>query len=130
MPQTDYSEIKIGVALLEKSVSDLVIAQTESIRSQTKTHELMTKVFVEMGERDVKDEFLKEEVKRLATRQNQLVSVYMPVIDRAKKDQDRHDKFIDSVTSGWGKMLAGAVVAGALLLLAQALHVDATTLIR
>ena len=131
MPITNEEviDIKSSMIVLTRIVSELTDAQINNAASQSKLAESITALLIEMREKDIKDEHLKEEVKEIRGNQNRAMDYAMPIVRRAEVNQKRADAFKASIESGWGKMIAGAIVAASLLLLAQALGIDLQTVV-
>lgn len=116
----EFYELKTGLSLLESRMSDMSKALTKNLETQTSTSENINKLLVKMAERDIRDEYNEDKRKKFS----EFMEASAPIINRAKRGQDRVDNFVSGVTSGYGKLFI-TILSGALLLsLAVALGID------
>ena len=113
MSYEDSVDIKSSIIILNNSMSQLS-------DSQTKLSNTMTEMLLEMRERDTRDEYLKEKVSEIDSRQREIIEKTMPIIERAKAGQDNIDKFKSALFSSWGKMAS----VGLVIIVAYILGVD------
>lgn len=119
-------DIKSGMIILERSVSDLTRMQSQNTAAQTKLSDGITELLVEMRERDVRDEHLKSEVSIIKSEHTAIMAEYLPVMQRAKRSQQRWDSFWASVTTNWGRLASIAIVVA----IAMALGLDITKIFK
>lgn len=90
-------------------------------------------LLIEFRERDVRHEYEREasealgrKVDGLATTINDQIAYQAPILDRAKKAQDRWDSMINSMGTTTGKLVIGLLVLGVMVMLG----LDPRTLIK
>ena len=115
--------------------SSLVIlsnAHIESAAAQTELSKQIAAMLLEMKERDVRDEYLKLEIKEIKERQSKALDFAMPIARRAKKEQDARDRLMETMNTSWARNLAGALTfalgVGVLVIIAQSLGMDLSNL--
>lgn len=116
----DISDLKTGLALVEKGMTDMLAANAKNAAAQSELTGSVNKLLIKIAERDIHDEYHDKRMLKV----DDFIDKSLPVINRTRRSQQRYDNFISGITSGYGKMVI-TIVSGALLLsLAVALGID------
>lgn len=106
----EAAEIKANVHALEKNYDTTITAIKECTKA-------VQDLVVEMKERDVRDEYLKEEVKNSEVKLQRFEEYARPILSRSKGWQDFNDKIKDAFGGGIGKLILAIVGLGILAML-------------
>jgi len=85
-------DIRSSLIVLGKLVEGLADQQAESTKANTKLTAMIANVLMEMKERDIRDEYLKLEIKEIKERQIEKLALYEPIALRVKADHLKQDK--------------------------------------
>lgn len=106
----EMNEIKLKQEYLERSVADCVLASKKSSEASEKVANQISKLLSEMRVRDERHKHEREAFKQLEDKVDQvdgMISDYIdtkePIISRARKSQERFDKFWDAFISKGGQ---------------------------
>ena len=108
-------ELKTEIELLKQSTSGLLDAQKETTASITNLANAISGLVSELKTKEVKDNYLEKEIIVLKAEQKDFEDFARPVIVRAKKGQDRVDKFFDALVTGTPSKLFYIVLAAGIL---------------
>ncbi|MDB4261448.1 hypothetical protein N9878_01135 [bacterium] len=120
LSEQERIDLKAGMIVMENTIATLSEMQASNTQAQTKLTEQIGELVTAMSNRDIKDEFFRNKITKMEDNQTKAMDLFLPVINRARSNQERWDKFYNSATTTWGK-LAGTAI---LILLAMAMGAD------
>lgn len=114
MPLTheEIADIKADLRVVKDSMLEMSNAQTENTKAQTDVAKQISGLLIEMKERDVRNEYLTLDVKKVNERQVGFEEFARPILVKAKSWQDFRQKILDSMGTGTGKLILAIFAAG------------------
>jgi len=113
-------QIKSDIEVLKNSTTQCLQATENAAKASQLVAEQISNLLLEMKEHDIREEYRAEELKQLRGSidlVNNKIDEYIPVLTRAKSQQDFNDGIKAGMSSTAGKLAMIAAIIGAMYLL-------------